>query len=356
MTVVARELRLGDLEAVCALRAKYAMSLPTQAQWNNLHLANPARKDMPEVPLGWVLEDSGIVGCFINVPMQWSLHGKVVRVGASSGWVVAESHRHSSFQLMTRYFSQRGVDLLLNWSANPSSGKAFEAFKGKAVPVSEPSTILTWFVRPSAAGATLDGRAPRVVKAVLVAAARAAEQSLRVVLRRRPGMTILDAPDARFDALWDELRRTSARCLQYRDAATLRWLFAGLRSDARLIVLERAGKPVGYAAIVRRDHKSSGLSRYRLVDLQAIGDDPGVLRELARAALRVAFDEGVGVVEAIGFHPAKRKVLGSLLPLRRKLPLWPYYYRAKGDLATQLSSPDSWDPCSIEGDGVIGLF
>lgn len=356
MTVVARELRVEDLEAVNSLRAKYAMSLPTAGQWQNLHNANPARAEVPGVPLGWVLEDDGIVGCFVNVPMRWSLRGKLVRVAASSGWVVAESHRHSSFQLMTRYFSQRGVELLLNWSANPSSGKAFEAFKGKAVPISQPSTILTWLVRPSAAGGYLEGRVPGLVKSAVVRAARVAEQGLRLILRPRPGVTVLTAPDERIDVLWHRLRADSPRCIQYRDAATYRWLFDGLRSDGRLIVLEKGGQLAGSAMLVRRDHKSSGLTRHRLVDLQAVGDDPHVIRELARAALRLAFEEGVGVVEAIGFHPAKRRALQSLLPLRRKLPLWPYYYRAKGELAGELASEDAWDPCSVEGDGVIGLF
>jgi len=356
MTVLARELCLEDLDAVRTLRAKHGLSLPTESQWRNLHVANPARAEMPGAPLGWVLDDEGIVGCFLNVPLRWAFRGKPVRVAATSGWIVADTHRHSSFLLMTRYFSQRGVDLWLNTTANLLSSKAFEAFKGDAVPSVGTTSVFTWIVRPSAVGAYLETLVPRPVKSLVVNVARAAEQSFRLILSRRPGITVLDTPDDRFDALWERLRTTSGRCMQTRDAVTLRWLFRGFQSGSRFIVLDRAGGLAGYAALARRDHPATGLSRYRLVDLQAIDDDPVVLRELMRAALRLAFDEGIVAVEAIGFHVRKREALAGLFPFRRRLPHWHFYFRARAELALDLASSEFWDPCEIEGDGVVGVF
>lgn len=356
MTIAARELRLEDGDAVRSLREAAGMSLPDESQWRNLHAGNPARADWPDAPLGWVLhEGDRIVGCFLNLPMRWWFRGRALRVAATSGWIVLPEHRSSSIHLMTRYFSQRGTDLLLNASANPSSSKAFEAFRGRAVPGGTTS-LLAWVVHPSAALDAL--RIPGALKSLGVHGLRAAERAGRSLLRRRAcsGVTILDAPDDRFDALFSRVRGASARCVQDRSAATLRWLFDGQPGGVRFVVLERAGQLVAYAALVRRDQHETGMTRYRMVDVQAVGDDPETLGRLVGATLAFAFDEGIAVVDTYGFHAQKRRALTRYLPLHRKLLQWPFYFRAAPELAAALAEADAWDPCPVEGDGVVGFF
>lgn len=359
MTIAARKLRLEDGDAVRTLRRRVGWTCPTPAQWQNFHCGNPARAEMPDAPLGWVLHDGdSIVGCFMNLPLRWSFRGRRLRVAATSGWIVEPAHRSSSILLMARYFSQQGIDLLLNASANPSSGKVFEAFRGQAVP-GRSTTMLTWVVRPSAAIDTLlAGRIPGGMRSLGVRGLRGAERACQALLgqRARQDVTVLDAVDDRFDALWERVRSVSCRCLQDRDAATLRWLFGGHPGGARFIYLERGGQPAGYAALIRRDHHGTGITRYRVVDVQTVGDDPETVSKLIGTTLALAFDEGIAVVEAVGFHAEKRRALARMFPLRRKLPRWPFYFRAGPELTAQLSEAKTWDPCEIEGDGVVGVF
>lgn len=357
MTVSARELRLDDLMGVQALRERHGFSIPDERQWSNLHVGNPARAAMPDSALGWVLEDGEIVGCFLNIPLRWWFRGQTIRAAATSGWIVDERCRHSSFQLISRYFAQRDVELFLNWSANPVSSQVFEAYKGRAAPSVGTLSSFTWITHPSAAcAAYLDQRVPPSVRAMLTGAARLFDRGPRASRGAATDVRVLDAVDSRFDDFWARLRATSERCLQYRDSATLRWLHAGLPAGGRILALERRGNLVGYALLVRRDHRRTGVSRYQVVDIQAQDEDESVVRELMCGALRQAREEEVAVVEAGGFHPKKRRALRALSPFLRKLPMWPYYFRAKGEMAAALLSVDAWDPCPLEGDGVIGLF
>ena len=58
-----------------------------------------------------------------------------------------------------------------------------------------------------------------------------------------------------------------------------------------------------YAIFVRQDNPAHSLTRIRLVDFQSLGDDEELLHPLVCCALERCRQEGIHMLEAIGFPP-----------------------------------------------------
>ena len=106
----------------------------------------------------------------------------------------------------------------------------------------------------------------------------------------------------------------------------------------------------------RYDHEQYGLRRFRVVDIQAIGDDSNTVLSLMSAALEHAARSGIDVVEAMGFNKLKRDFLRQLHPHLRTLPSSPFLYRVNANSASlqhALQNADAWDPSPFDGDAAL---
>jgi len=131
----------------------------------------------------------------------------------------------------------------------------------------------------------------------------------------------------------------------------LTWRFALEREPLLIAVLERDGQLAGYAVSVRRDQDD--LRRFELVDLQAVDDDPGVVREVMSGVLRLAREQGIHLVALTGHNEAKREALLTLGPHVKATPGWPLYYKAAdASLTVPLRSSGAWDISLYDGDAL----
>jgi hypothetical protein len=350
-----RELRLDDYAEVVAVLGRNGLRKPTPDQWKYLWEATPHRTQLANIPAGWLLVDDreGVVGTFRNLPFLYEWNQRPIRVVVASAWAVDAEHRHRSLMLATEYFKQTGVEVLLNTTAvAETSGKAFLAFRAERVPQPGYTTRLLWITG-------YGGFAGNVVR----------ERGLPSVLRFPASLAawIGDAPrrwrrsadrvqavgefEARFDRFWATLRERRHRLQMIRDAATLTWRFALEREPPLIAVLERDGALAGYAVSVRRDQ--GDLRRLEVVDLQAVDDDPAVVREVLSGVLRLAHERDVHLVALTGYNEAKRDALSTLGPHLKTTPGWPLYYKAAdASLTVPLRSSNAWDLSLYDGDAV----
>ena len=105
---------------------------------------------------------------------------------------------------------------------------------------------------------------------------------------------------------------------------------------------------------MRQDNRNFGFSRVRLVDFQTARPDFADLPPLLRHARKRAGEEGIHMIEAVGFHAGLREALEELRPWRRRLPSWLFFYKAMDpELDAELKSPAAWNPSFFDGDGSL---
>ncbi len=362
-----RAARLEDHAPIAAVLRRNGLTCPDYDGWAHLWVGHPCRDQLRDVAIGWVLEDAGgsVVGTFGNIPLIYEYGGRRLRAAAASAWAVDPRHRRGSLLLLGRFFQQKNVDLLLDTTADAPAAKAFEAFKARRVPHPEYDQALFWPTRFRAFAAAVLRRRHRMLGALALPAAFVLRglDALRGwgSWRHLPAsdpevgtVVALNGFDARFDSLWAALRRRfPERLMAARDRATLEWHFRSARKPL-VLGLEKAGELTGYVVLIRRDRQEIGLRRLQVADLQVAGEDPAAVRTLIAAALRQAREDGIGVVEAIGFGPAKRQALISLSPRRRRLPSWPFFYKATDPRRLpELDRVAAWDPSPYDGDASL---
>jgi tRNA A-37 threonylcarbamoyl transferase component Bud32 len=171
-----------------------------------------------------------------------------------------------------------------------------------------------------------------------------------------PAYATVDTFDVRFDRFWSAMRQRRERLHAVRDAATLTWRFALERQRPTIVAVPRGNAFAGYAVLVRRDQ--GDLLRFEVADLQALDDDPVVLRAVMNGALGAAVRQGIHLVALTGFSGAKRHALSALKPHVKTVPGWPLYYKAiDGALDERLRSADAWDLSLYDGDTLwSGMF
>jgi hypothetical protein len=162
--------------------------------------------------------------------------------------------------------------------------------------------------------------------------------------------------DENFDQLWEILQR-GPFLLRTRDSVTLNWHFGSQleRGQAWAFGIETArGTLQSYAILVRQDIKDIGLTRIQLVDFQTTRSDFADLAPLLGYARKRARDEGVHMVEAVGFHTDLRKALEDLRPWQRRLSSWLFFYKAVDpQLDAELKNAAVWNPSFFDGDGSL---
>jgi hypothetical protein len=320
--------------------------------WRTCWEASPFAPQFQATPVGWVLETEAgqVVGSLGNVHMLYELRGQYLKAAVATAWAVDSAYRNSSMQLLHAFYRQKDVDLWLNGSASATVSQLLTALRIPRVPVPDYNMPLFWPVRRRNFANVILGR-KRVPFANLLSypagMALLAKDIAHRVWRRTGAAAVSRVRefDGRFDRFWQRLRAGSTRLRAVRTRATLQWRFRSNLREASLTILlaERAGEIAGYAILTRRRGSDLEMELIDIADLQAIEDDPLILRELLLAAAQVAQEEGADAVKLMTGTPAKRAAAAALHPLSYRWPVWQLYCRTTPELGAALATADAWD-------------
>ena len=356
-----RPMQFEDYAGVQAVLTRNGLSGETPVEWRNLWTGNPAWQEHKDLPLGWVLEtvSGAIVGVGHCVPAIYWLNGRKLLAAVGRGGAVDREFRADSVAIFQAFFEQARPDLLINTSANPVAGKLWQAFGAQPVPHATYDEVLLWVTNyPQVIASAAYQRWGRKQDSWAWATGRLVQcwhyVNRRCRMQRASAEVIrLVGFDERFDHLLEQLRVVPDKLHAARDRDTLTWHFSRAEAHGTLVVLLAVnhGVPVGYLVAVREDRLALRITRYSVADLQTLPDQRPAVGSLLSRMVRIARQEGVGVVEVTGLAAEKRRWLEELRPLRRRLSTWPFYFRCRRQ---DLSEPRLWDPTLYDGDSSIG--
>ncbi len=368
-----REAFFSDLKGVAALMGRNDIEFrdKTLEEWEHLWKDNPVIKNSSIAwPIGWVLEvkDKEIVGFFGNIPVAYELKEKRLIAAVASSWVVDKVYRNYSMLLVNSYFSQRSnADLFLNATANYTAGKVFyDLFKAKKMPHGSYDSVYFQILnyRKFILSTTIKKGLPfgsvltPPLSLLIYSLGKLTGRVFKCCDMKAPGGEERWLPyfDERFDEFWESLRTRYSRFLCVRDNQSLKWHFkyAVLKNKIWIFTIEDKSRIISYAIFLRQDNPRIGLKRVRLIDFQAIDDNPSLLAKTIISGLSRCKQEDVHVLEAIGFNPQKIGIIKKFLPYKRKLESWPFFYKTPDEsLSKALENSDLWDPCLFDGDASL---
>lgn len=361
-----RQARFEDHRQITELQARYGMEVETYETWVHLWAGNPACKDFPDWPIGWVLEneDSQVVGYVGNLPSLYELGNQRVVVTSTRGLVVDIGYRNYSLPLLSHFFNQRQVDLFLDTTVSAGALKAHEIFRAQRVPAGMWDRAFFWITNYGGFSASLLARKQvRCARGLRppVSAGLFFRDVLegRLLKTRRNGIEPMSCTsfDERFEDFWQKQRNTcSHRLLANRSQQMLDWHFKHPLAHDRAWVLTigNAGGLAAYAIFLRQDNPVFSLTRMRLVDFQVLDGNTELLAPIICQALARCRQEGIHMLEAIGFAPDKQRIIDSLSPHQRALSSWRYFYKTGArELAESLKNPQVWDPSCFDGDASL---
>lgn len=362
-----REASFDDHPRIAALQARHALEAKSCEEWKHLWLDNPAyKKSGTRLPIGWVLEanDKGIVGYLGNIPLLYELEGEQLLISVAHSWVVEPPYRSYALALLERYFAQTVVDLFLNATVGPAASDSFAVFGSSPVPVGAWDRSLFWITNYKGFMASwlatkqlpltkLSGYllSPLpFLRDLLSGQSRRAAPSgveLQVCLRI----------DDRFDTFWNVLAKQGPHILRaVRTKEVLEWHFGPALSRGRAWILSAVKNSliVSYAIFCRYDSAKVGLKRMRVVDFQALAGYEFLIRDVMSWALERCRNDGIHMLESIGFRADKQTIMAEFSPYERMLPSWLYFYHANQRcLAEKLSNVSVWDPSQFDGDASL---
>lgn len=351
-----------DYPGIGAVLRRNGLTLRDFEAWKRIWTGNPYAEELADIPMGWVIENEKgeIVGTHTNIASLSMWRGKKLRTAIASAWAVDPDYRRQSLGLLVPYLRQSNVDLLVNTSANPEAGKVLRGMKSSPIPHRKYVNNLVWVTNHSGFAAAMLGQRGIPAAKILGLPAGAALKVVDVFrggIRRQPkGIISIDAFDERFDFFWDQLKNRSTRVLSFRDSGSLRWRFQPMLDSGRLVIKGLLGKDglQGYIILRRRDRPKLGLTRLQVSDLQVLDDSAENLRTLVLGGLVEARNQGIDVVDLVGFHASKQDALAPLAPRYRDLPNMPYFFKATdSSLHQELQNPDAWDPSPFDGDDSV---
>ena len=361
-----RQARFDDHRQITELQARYGLEVETYEAWVHLWAGNPACKDFPDWPIGWVLEneDSQIVGYIGNLPSLYELGNQRVVVTSTRGLVVDVGYRNYSLPLLSHFFNQRQVDLFLDTTVSAGALRAHEVFRALRVPAGMWDQAFFWITNYGGFSASLLAR-----KEVRWARGLQPPVSASLFLRdvfegrllktRRNGIEPISCTkfDERFEDFWQKLRKARPdRLLANRSQQMLDWHFKHPLAENRawVLTISDAGGLAAYAIFLRQDNPTFSLTRMRLVDFQTLDGNTELLAPIICQALARCRREGIHMLEAIGFAPDKQRIIDSLSPHQRVLSSWRYFYKTgTRELAESLKNPQVWDPSCFDGDASL---
>jgi hypothetical protein len=361
---IVREATLDDFEGICRVKRRNGIEPGDYSSWSRLWNENPFRFEL-QVPLGWVLENKsqGIVGTFTNIQRMYYYNNQPVSTAVARALAIDPQFRFLAVTLTDKFFSQKNIDLFLNTSASPQVSTLFRFFDCKEIPGPSCAQMLFWIANYAGfAGAFLRMKSLPAIAGIRHAAGLAL---FLKELAHRPKVQYqqnevcqLTSFDERFDAFWELLRQRKNRLMAIRSSEALTWQFrADLDSGGLVILGVMDGEGLsGYLIMRRYDHEQYKMRRYRVVDIQAIEDDPNIVLSLMSTALKHAAHSGVDVVEAMGFNKSKHDLLERMNPHHRNLASSPFLYKVSTNSASlqqALREAGAWDPSPFDGDAAL---
>jgi hypothetical protein len=359
-----RDAQFEDHPQIVSLAAKFALNVEPLQRWMDLWVANPAYLEAGgKTPKGWVLEspEGAIVGYLGNIPLNYELEGRRLRVATTRAWVVDAPYRSYSPLLLASHFQQHDMDLFLSTSINEQSAPAYSSFQTMRTPVGQWDRALFWITNyPGFAGSFLRRKGVSAAK-VLGYPVGSGIQFLDLI--NRSGLRMGDVPiqclaafDDRFDEFWDALRSKKPHVvLAVRNRKTLSWHFDfNLHRNRVWVYTAEAGSAlVAYSIFLRYDFARIGLTRMRLVDFQCL--EPSRSAELLVAMLATAMErcrrESIQVLEVVGLPTQLEQIVQVGSPHHRKLTSWLYSYKPNDPrLAQRLKDATVWEPWLFDGD------
>jgi len=361
-----REVTFDDYRQIAALESRYGLQPKKYEEWTDLWNRNPACQPTRRWPMGWVCEnaDHEIVGSIANIPLLYEFDDEPLLVATSRSLVVDSRYRPYSFALLSEFFNQPNVDLFLNTTVNAKASKLQKMFHCLRVPAGAWDRSSFWITNYRAF--TLSFLHKRELPGVSslsypLSAGLFLRDALtgRALRSRRNGVEVQFTThfDASFDQFWSRFRKNSpGRLLARRSREVLEWHFGNALKKNRAWVLSvnDGDELAAYAIVCRQDNPGLGLKRMRLVDLQARPGRSELLKPILCRALQRCHDEGIYILEAVGFCSEKQRIIESLNPHQRELASWRYFYRANNErLAARLRNPELWDPSCFDGDSSL---
>lgn len=361
-----RPASFGDYDQIAAVVEANGLSIKPREQWLHLWQKNPAYQQLPDWPIGWVLEDDDgrIVGSLENVPCLYRFGGRTYVGGFGRGWAVDLRYRAFSLQLNVRQRAQPGVDLRLTTTASPRASAVLTRQGWSRVPVGEWDRSAFWVTSyAQTLKRYLAAKTPRLVSA-LAGSLLCPPLLLKDIISGRPRKFQTGCElgwctdfDERFDRFWAELEsRNPGVLLSIRNRQTLHWHFKYMLEQGRLWILTASDGPrlLAYAIFERRETLSLELTRMLVVDFQALVKDQHLASAMISCALERCRQERVHVLENVGCWLEEKQTLVQRASHRRDLGNWCYLYQATNqELADALQSAESWYPTQYDADASL---
>lgn len=358
-----REATLGDYAQIAALNSRNGLEVKSQEEWEHIWVNNPAYKNTPHWPIGWVAEmNSEIVGFVGCIPLSFFFKGREIIANCTHSLCIDPPYRGYLILLAKRYMKHcRRLECSVDSSANANSYRLLEALKIPRVPVGDWGNSVFWITNyVGFVGSALERkRWPKFLAYPGAAILRSRDRLTKPNLQIRQTMEVFPCSefDERFDRFWEELKQAYPnRLLATRSREALQWHFKYALAKKRTWILT-VGEPSrisAYGIFYRADSPEINLKRVRLADFQVLDGNTQKLVPMLAWGLRKCEEEGIHMLEAYGFRPEKQNVIDSLAPHRRQLPAWFYFYKAwNKNLEGELQNPEVWDPSHFDGDASL---
>lgn len=359
-----RQAYLTDYSQVAELEARYGLATKSREEWEHLWLENPVyRQFEKEWPIGWVAENAGgrVIGYIGNIPLRYHFRGTELLAATSRAWVIDSNYRPYSLLLLDHFFAQPKVDLFLTTSLSAEASEGFRSFNPSPVPVGDWDHSVFWITNYSGFITSSLTRKevpfPKVFSYAVSVPLFARDKLTNWYLNTHASKVDVDVCtdfDDRFDVFWRTLRRNRSQLLlgsRSRDVLTWHFKYALSQDKAWILCVSDKFRLVAYSIFYRQDNSRCGLKRVRLIDFQTLDGDNSRLLSMIRYALKRCRTEGIHMLEIIGFHDDRIRVVKKAAPYRRKLPSYLSFYRTNNkQLAIVLREPSVWDLSCFDGD------
>jgi hypothetical protein len=265
---------------------------------------------------------------------------------------------------MEEFFNQPRVDLCISTTANANAEPICRTFATR-VPVGDWESRAYWITGYRGfARMALQKLGIPLAGALALPASAALWLKDTVLIRTLPAISsgveisTSDTFDSRFEVFWEELvRQNPNKVLATRDRGALAWHFAIAMRRTRLWIVTavRNGLLRAYCILKKGDlGGENGARHMRVIDYQTVETGTDLLPGILRVGLQHCAAEDLYFLEHLGRGLPKMQAIDKFAPYRRKLPYWPFYYRAANPaLHAELSTPEVWDPSQFDGDASI---
>jgi len=363
-----REASFKDYDQIALLESRHGFSELSHEAWGHLWERNPLYREMQASwSIGWVLEDEDnrIVGSLGNIPLSYEFGGRRIVVAASRFWVADPEYRCASLLLVNKLITQPQMDLYLTNTFSAASEAALSCFSFQRVPVGVWNESAFWITHYQGfVESVLTLKHYPLAKALTYPVSAAV--FLKDWLTRKPlGVDDVEVQDCaafddRFDDFWVESKARQPRILRaVRTRELLEWHYKYALLHHRIWIATVVDGPrvIAYAVFDRKDKRSIGLTRVRLVDFQSLDGSTAVLWPLLAWALRRCGEAGIHVLESPGRWLEKGALLDTIAPYRRRAPNWRFVYHAPDPtLATRLNDPHVWVPSRYDSDASLAWY